>query len=187
MQPKLSMRLSASAIALTASLAITACGGSHRSDTTAAPTANIGLQFAACVRAHGVPDYPDPGASSGRGSVNAPPGKVAIEGHILTESSQAVGIAEIKCQKYSPDTQFGPRYSATQMTNVRAGMLAMSKCMRARHINYPDVTVTPGPGGRGFALDYPKNVHIDYRSPAFNAANKTCSRLLDNTIPGKNG
>jgi hypothetical protein len=66
-------------------------------------------------------------------------------------------------------------------------MLAMSKCMRAHSINYPDVTVTPGPGGHGFALDYPKSVHIDYKSPAFKAANTKCSRLLDSTIVGSNG
>jgi hypothetical protein len=110
-----------------------------------------------------------------------------VQGHILTESSQAVGIAEIKCQKYSPATQFGPRYSSAQLAQVRAGMLAMSKCMRAHHIDYPDVTVRPGPGGHGFALDYRENVHIDYTSPAFNAANKTCSGLLDKAIPSNNG
>lgn len=172
-------------IALAASLAVTACGGSHRSDATA--PMNVDLQFAACVRAHGIPDYPDPGASSSGGSVNPPSGKVAVDGHILTESSQAVGSAEIKCQKYSPDTQFGPRYSSEQMARVRAGMLAMSKCMRDHHIHYPDVTVVAGPGGHGFELGYPKSVSLDYRSPAFISANKICSRLLEHATPSNNG
>lgn len=189
MHRKLSIprRTRAIGIALTAALAITACGGPHRSHATTAPTTNVDLQFAACVRAHGIPDYPDPSAASGGGSVSPPPGKVAVEGHILTESSQAVGSAEVKCQKYSPDTQFGLQYSSAQMAHVRAGMLAMSKCMRAHGINYPDVTVATGPGGHGFELGYPKGVRLDYKSPAFNSANKTCSRLLDHAVPSDNG
>ena len=114
-----SLRPSAAvACALAAAVAVAACGGSSPSGT--ASSGNSALKFAACVRAHGVPDYPDPRA-----------GKITIDTHTLSESSAVVEAALAKCQKYQTATQIGPRLSAAQLTRVRAGALVYAKCMRA--------------------------------------------------------
>jgi hypothetical protein len=170
-------------VTVVASVAIAACGGSHRAGPSARPTANARLKFAACVRTHGVPDYPDSGVIKEIGS-----GKFSADGHILSESSHVVDAAFGKCRKYEVSMS-GPRYSAAQLAEIRTGALAMSKCMRAHGLDYPDLTVKVGPGGHGVEFSSSaigrKNPSLD--SPAFKSANITCSRLLSRSMPGKRG
>jgi hypothetical protein len=177
MQPNLTFRRPATAlvIALAASASIAACGGSSSPTSSSAPTTNNGVNFASCVRAHGVPDYPDP---RGGETVNI---------HALQEPTQAVETAINKCQDSAPGPNFGPRLSTAQLASVRAGALAMAKCMRAHGLVYPDPVVSPGPGGHGFQYGFPlaelKSHPIDYKSPAYSAANKTCSKVFANSFP----
>jgi hypothetical protein len=170
-------------VAVVASVAIAACGGSHRAGASAHSTANARLKFAACVRAHGVRDYPDSGVVKETAS-----GKFSADGRILSESSRAVDGAFSKCQKYEVSMS-GPRYSAAQLAKIRTGALAMSKCMRAHGLNYPDLTVKVGPGGHGVELSSSaigrKNPSLD--TPAFKSANIACSRLLNRSMPGGKG
>jgi hypothetical protein len=170
-------------VIVVASVAIAACGGSHQAGSSARPAANLRLKFAACVRAHGVPDYPDSGVIK-----EIAPGKFSADGHILSESSHVVDAAFGECRKYEV-SMAGPRYSAAQLAKIRTGALAMSKCMRAHGLNYPDLTVKVGPGGHGVELSSSaigrKNPSLD--TPAFKAANITCSRLLNRSMPGGKG
>jgi hypothetical protein len=162
-------------LALVASVSIAACGGSSSSHSSSASTANTGVKFASCVRAHGVPDYPD--ASAGK----------TVDIHSLQESTRAVETAIQKCQSSAPQQNFGPILSTTQLANVRAGALAMARCMRAHGLVYPDPAVAPGPGGHGFEYGFSrpelKKDPIDYTSPAFKAANTTCSKAFERTFP----
>lgn len=188
-------------LGLLASVAIAACGGSSPAGSSAGSAAKTGLKFAACVRAHGVPDYPDPlssGAQTGTsgGGSTPPPGKVSIDGRVLSEPSQVVATAANECKKYSPDSQYGPRYSDAQLAQLQTAALAMSKCMRAHGLNYPDLTVGRGPGGHGFEVGFAAAVgattasrvsRVNIRSPAFKAADIACSRLLNRSIPGNQG
>ncbi len=164
------------AVAFLAALAIAACGGSSTATSTAAATANAGLKFAQCMRANGVPDYPDP-----RG------GKTNVDTSSLSESTQVVNSATTKCQKYSPGTNFGPRLSTAQLARVRAGALALAKCMRAHGLVYPDPVVSPGPNGHGLAVGWtPAELRahpMAYKSPAFKAANASCGKAFVATFP----
>ncbi len=175
--------------ALATSIAIAACGGSSHSGSSAASNKNDGLKYAACVRAHGVPDYPDPGANRFGGNLRvSKTNKVTVGSQALSESWQVVHPAIDKCQKYI-DPSFGPRYSTAQLAKIRTGALAMSRCMRAHGLDYPDLTVAPGPGGHGFGVGFghgglPKST---INSPSFKAANIACSRLLNHAVPGKKG
>jgi hypothetical protein len=165
-------------ISLGASVAIAACGGSSPAASTAAPATNTGLRFAACVRAHGVPDYPDPRA-----------GKITVDTHTLAESTQVVDAALGKCQKLAPglDVAALPRLSVAQMATVRGGALAMAKCMRAHGLVYPDPTVAVGPDGHGFEIGWPlkeqREHPIDYKSAAFHSANAVCGKLFEASFP----
>jgi hypothetical protein len=184
MQLKLTFRRPATAVvvALVASVSIAACGGSSSSPggsgsshSISASTGNSGVKFAACVRAHGVPDYPD--AQAGK----------TVDIHSLQESTHAVETAIQKCQSSAPAQNFGPRLSTAQLANVRTGALAMARCMRAHGLVYPDPVVAPGPGGHGFEYGFSrtelKSHPIAYTSPAYKTANTTCSKLFDRTFP----
>jgi hypothetical protein len=172
-------------VTLVASSAIAACGGSGSSSSRAASIKNDGLKYAACMRAHGVPDYPDPGASKFGGPLSVKGDKVTVNGHPLSEAWPVVRAATDKCQK-DIEPSFGPRYSAAQLAKIRTGALEMSKCMRAHGLSsYPDLKVSPGAGGHGFELNVPHMSHADATSPAFKKDNIACSRLLNNAVPGQ--
>jgi hypothetical protein len=162
----------AALIALVASIAVAACGGSGPSGSSAASTTDSGLKYAACIRADGVPDYPDPRSGGGE-SIDRSPDKITIDGRTLAESPQVVQTAMSKCEKYSPITQ-GPPTSGGQLVKLRAQALAMATCMRAHGVpNYPDPTVTAGPGGHGVVMSLPGGIHA--KAPAIDAAQKKCS------------
>ncbi len=172
-------------ITMAASVAITGCGGSHPSGTPAASVKSDGLKYAACVRAHGVPDFPDPGSAKFGGTVSLKGGKATVDGHPLSESAAVVQSATGRCAK-DVASSYGPRYSAAQLARIRTGALAMSKCMRAHGLSsYPDLSVSPGPGGHGFVVGIPGLSHAQVTSPAFKRANITCSRLLNHDVSGK--
>jgi signal transduction histidine kinase len=79
-----------------------------------------------------------------------------------------------------------PRYSAAQLARIQTGALAMSRCMRAHGLSYPDLEAVYGPGGLeiGFPRDRLHLFNANLASRAFKAANVTCSPLLDRAIPG---
>ena len=83
-------------------------------------------------------------------------------------------------------TQGGLRYSAAQLAKIQTGALAMSRCMRAHGLNYPDLGVSRGPGGHGFEVGFSRSRHVspvELEPPGFSAANIRCSRLLNRDVP----
>ena len=89
MRPNFTLWRSATAvvIVLVASITIAACGGSSPSGSGAASTTDTGLKYASCVRAHGVPDYPDPSSGAGGESIDRSPSKITVDGHTLADDS----------------------------------------------------------------------------------------------------
>ena len=196
MQWNLSLRRPAGAvtIAMMASLAIAACGGSSSPGAGGTSTTDSGLKLASCMRAHGVPDYPDP-SSSGGVQVRARPGRLSVDGHALSESPRVVQTAMKKCQKYSPVGK-GPKISAAQLAKLKAGALAIAKCMRAHGVpDFPDPQVGTGSGGRGISVGIraggPNSARskqkfggFNPQSPTFQAAQKVCQPLMAKDLPG---
>jgi hypothetical protein len=134
-------------------LAIAACGSSSKSTTTArsGPPA-AALKFAACMRSHGVSNFPDP-----------------------TPNAQGAGPT-VHVDKHSPSFQTAQRACASPLAAIaeakprptRARQLRQAACIRAHGVpNYPD----PLPGG-GFNL--PST--INPQSPAFQRAQNACER-----------
>lgn len=152
-------------IAIACSLLVGACGSSGKPGTTAA-SLDLGIRFARCMRAHGVPNFPDP--SSGRGIDIAP-------GSGLNPQSPAFQAAQQACQKLLPDKGQPPKMSASE----RRAALRFAQCMRAHgQQGFPDPTETAPRGatrvlalrGMVFAL----RPGIDPRSPAFQQAATAC-------------
>jgi hypothetical protein len=162
------------ALAVTASLAVAACGSDN--ETPASKSSSQGgrrgldaaskkamLKFAQCMRDHGV-DMPDPTFDSGgagvvmRGDKNADP-----------EKMQA---AEKACQKYQDQVK-PPSVSPDQEKKMKEAALKNAQCMRDHGIDFPDPQF--GEGGR-MTQKIDKNSGIDPNSQKFQDAMKACQK-----------
>ena len=127
-------RLLVAALAVTGMLAVAACGSSVKPHA-ANPRA---IEFAACMRAHGVPSFPD--SSGGRGAISLAPAGINPQSPAYTSARQA-------CRRLAPGGNAGSQATETQ---VLAAM-AFAKCMRSHGFaDFPDPTVLQGltPGRR---------------------------------------
>jgi hypothetical protein len=125
------------------------------------------MQFAACMRSHGVTNFPDPNAQ-GVISINSSSG--------LDPSSPQFQQAQQACAKDLPN---GGTPSPAQQAQMRQQALAFSACMRSHGLpNFPDPQF--GNGGR-VTLRINVRSGIDPRSSQFQEAQKACQSKL----PGK--
>jgi hypothetical protein len=136
------------------------------------------------MRAHGVPDFPDPGANGSGGFAIQATQRVG-SGASLTVNGVAVKAPAFQsamstCSKLMPGAGVP---SAAQSAKLRLAALAMSKCMRAHGVtNFPDPVIGSGPGGGvGIRIGGPGS-GIDPSSPAFQAAQKICMPLLQKQV-----
>ncbi|MGH9105793.1 MAG: hypothetical protein ACRDZX_08150 [Acidimicrobiales bacterium] len=146
--------------------------GSSTTTTVAASASNSSgestvaseeLQFAHCMRSHGVLNFPDPSASGG--FLNA-----IAAAHINAQSPTDLA-AEGTCKKYSPAGHLTPAQSAAE--NAKAVQFA--QCMRSHRVpNYPEPISGPA-GGQAVNLG-PE--HIDPSSPTFQAAQSACQKVV---------
>jgi hypothetical protein len=138
-------------------------GGSHASGPAA---------FSACMRSHGVPNFPDPDAQ-GRLRLQGGPGTG------INPNSPQFQAAQKACQKLLPGG--GKAASPAQQARFQQQALRFSACMRAHGVtHFPDPQASNG----GLTLVFGKNSGIDPNSPQFKAAQKACQKLLPGGGPG---
>jgi hypothetical protein len=142
-----------------------ACGGSPASHVA---QQNGAVAFARCMRANGVPNWPDPSSS---GAFD----KSKLTSQQLGASDSKVQAAQSACNHFLPNGGSGP--NAAQRQRERAQGLAFSRCVR-RH----GVPSFPDPDSTGRIPD-PASVGIDQGSPKFEAANRACGRYRPPYIP----
>lgn len=125
------------------------------------------LQFARCMRANGVPSFPDPG--SGPGPQNSE----------FDPQSPAFQTAQKACQKYLPNDGQPPPMSEAD----RERAVAFSKCMRTHgEPDFPDPQLgkpsgsTPVLALRGMTFQFPPG--LNPASPAFRQAAADCGLHL---------
>jgi hypothetical protein len=113
------------------------------------------------MRAHGVPDFPDPNGQAGQ----------LGPGSGIDPNSPQFQSAEKDCQKFIPSA---PPPVATEQTGAQTHALKFAACMRKHGLpNFPDPTFSHGNiGQRGF----------DPNSPQFQSGQKACASL--NPFPG---
>ena len=142
-------------LAACSSASATASGGSSTSSAYAKA-----LAYAQCIRAHGIPNYPDP---------NSKGQFVAQNGSNLPNVSSGVADAAAKaCQKLQPPSMPGPQ-GGQQGGNTSQG-LSFTACMRSHgEPNFPD----PNPNG-SFTL--PSGMNAE--SPQFQNAERHCQSLM---------
>jgi hypothetical protein len=171
------MRTSTCTIALAAvscTLVLAACGSSKGGGSDRGNFANAGIKFAACMRANGVPNFPDP---SGGGGINIPAG--------VNPRSPAFQSAQRSCFKLLPG---GGPGGGQASESQKLQMLRMSQCMRRHGLTtFPDPVATPPEPGAGFGLAFgrpgafiaiPSSI---IHSPSFTTAARACG------LPGAGG
>jgi hypothetical protein len=155
-------RIAAAIIAATAlALLAAACGGSPSGGSSnAGESANsqIGINYANCMRSHGVPKYPDP--SSNNELANGLP-KVSLEQ--LEVSSSRYQSAQSACAHLLPN---GGQQDQAQSQRDLTAMRRYAQCMRSHGVpTWPDPTYDPT-AGWGFNLVHvhgfdPNSTEID--------------------------
>jgi hypothetical protein len=147
---------------------IAACGGASipgGADASGGPL----LKQAQCMRAHGVPNFPDP----------RPTGGLVIPNNINTHSP-AFKSAQTACARLGQPGAGGPGASESR----RLQLLALARCMRAHGVpNFSDPTNRPPPpssgnaiGGNGWFLSLGNDE--ERQSPAYKHAASTCQLAL---------
>jgi hypothetical protein len=118
------------------------------------------------MRAHGVPDYPDPSAA----------GDIALSdqpGSDLNPSSPAFQAAQRSCATRAPLSKFD--LTPAKRAQGAAKLLRFARCVRAHRVpNFPDPSSLGLNQGVGLLID--RNT-LDRHSPALQAALSACQRL----------
>lgn len=150
---------------LAASALAAGCGsGSPKAPTTSSRVAGE-LAYSRCIRAHGVPDFPDPGATVS-GPANSI-GGILIPASIDTQSP-AFQAAQIACRGLV-STALSPQGKPQITASVRDSMIAHAQCMRAHGVTgYQDPTF---PATGGIAIT---DAGTDPQSPAYQRAQAIC-------------
>ena len=162
----LSARLAEPA-ALAAGICAVLIGGCGSSSKPSGATASGGplLKYAQCVRAHGVPNFPDPKATGG----------LVIPNDINTESP-AFKAAELACASLAGPTGGQPGSSESR----KLQLLAIARCMRSHGVpSFSDPTSSPPPpsggnviGGNGWYLAL--GTSQERQSPIYQRAATVC-------------
>jgi hypothetical protein len=158
-------------LALTAAVAIAACGSS--SNPTGRHTrrhiANSPFAMSQCMRDHGLKNFPDPVSTPGGegfpGGVVSTAGSDSLTVDGITFAGPAYKAAAAACKQFLPPGGQPPALSNAQKQRI----LAMARCMRSHGVpNFPDPTF--GKALRGAA----KIPSVSPSSPAFQQAANAC-------------
>jgi len=152
-------------IAVLAGAAIAGCGSTSapsRAAANAKSRSNPRLQFSQCMRANGVPNFPDPG-----------PGGYHTSG--INLQSPAAQDASNVCEKHLHQSASG--HPPPTPENVQRQELKLAQCMRANGVpNFPD----PDANGN---IQFPITSHIP-QSPVFQRAQNGPCKQYASGVPG---
>lgn len=163
-------RATASAISVIVICALTAACSTSSPEKAPSPSTGAGhrLAFSRCMRAHDVPNFPDPGAPARyRGSESSFAG-ISIPPTIDTQSP-AFHAAEKSCQPLLAAIA-SPQGKPPITASLKESLIAGAHCMRDHGVpNFPDPTF-PASGGIS------QGVPVNPKSPAFQRAQKICRK-----------
>jgi len=151
---------------LASTIAIAACGSHVPSASTpnrSATSTGSTQTFSKCMRANGVPNFPDLSRS---GILTQGSGQtITVNG--ITVNAPAYMAARAKCHQYLQSIPASP----TQAVQQQQRGLKFAKCMRNHGVpNFPDPKVLSRSGGN--AVVYLPGVNL--QSPAVRSAAKAC-------------
>lgn len=153
---------------LTAGTLVAACGGdpspSHSGTGGGSSSSNqSGIKFAACMRSHGVSNFPD-------NAITVSNGKVTMDVPAnLDPNSPQFQTAEQACRQDLPGSGSGSASNSNTQQVIK-----FSSCMRSH-----GVTKFPEPNSQGREL-ITGGSGVDPNSPQFKSAEQACRHLLPN-------
>jgi hypothetical protein len=128
------------------------------------------LKLSQCMRAHGVPNFPDPN------------GQGVVQGSGIDPNSRQFQKAQQTCAK-NLGGGLGTR-SPAQIAKAEAAALAFSKCMRSHGVPaFPDPQFSSGGGIRIRITGHAGG--LDPQSSIFQKAQQSCGSLLPGRAGGK--
>jgi len=177
------------AMLVAAAVTLAGCGGSSKpsSNNTTSKRQGFGLAMARCMRANGVPNFPDPSSSGGGLQASGNGQTMTING--VPVSAPAFQKAMNKCQSKLPK---GPPISAATIARLKAGALKMAECMRSHGVsNFPDPQIEVAPGGHGVGVRIGvgggPGSGLNPQSPAFERAQQACGHFMGPAFAPKSG
>jgi hypothetical protein len=188
---------------LVAAALIAGCGGSNNNNggggsanaSSSSTRARDDLKMAQCMRANGVPSFPDQGGNGPIGIQAGPNGTVTIGGVAVPRTTLRSAFQKCRGELPAP-----PPLSSAQIAAIRQGALKMAECMRAHGVpNFPDPQISTGPGGHGIGIrigagpngpggdggGQAKQAPGFTQSPAFQSASKICMPLIQKAFGAK--
>ena len=156
---------SLTAVTVAAMVLLLAGCGSKGGSTLASASSDPALQYARCMRSHGLPSFPDP-------SPGQPP---RIPSGIDTHTP-AVHNAEQACAKLISNGNS----TGAQAASRNAQLIKLARCMRANGVpTFADPTNSPPPPSHGNALGGPGGwlslgTPQEQQSPAYKHAAAVC-------------
>jgi hypothetical protein len=163
------MRSRILALAVGIGLLTAACGGStsnganSSSSTGGSSSYQRLLSYSACMRSHGVPDFPDPGSNGG----------FVFNGSGVSQT--ALQAAQKTCQRLLPNN--GQSTHSQSQQDIAQGV-KFSQCMRAHGVsNFPD------PSSNGATVVGP-STGVNPQSQQFQTAQEACKSLMPKLAGG---
>jgi hypothetical protein len=137
----------------------TAGSASHQSQAVA---------YSACVRAHGVPNFPDPKVSTNGSEV-----KVAIAVNPSISGNPHFNSAQQACRKLLPGGGPGEGSNHQITPQEQSQYLKAAACIRSHGIpSFPDPTFSGG------GVHLPKTAGVNPHSPQVRRAEEACQSLI---------
>ncbi|HEY3865808.1 MAG TPA: hypothetical protein VGL54_06965 [Solirubrobacteraceae bacterium] len=159
----------------TSTTSSTAAGSGGGPGSSASPDSQA-VAYAACMRAQGVPNFPDPKVSTNGNEV-----KVAVRVTPGITGNPHFKSAQRACSKLLPGGGPGEGSSHQISPSEQSRYLKAAACIRSHGVpNFPDPTFSGG------------GVHIEHQglnesSPAFKAAVQACESLIPGGVHGASG
>jgi hypothetical protein len=140
---------------------VAACGGGGSSAAGGSSPYQQAVAYAQCMRAHGVPGFPDPDSK----------GNFIIKGPELGGSAGQYRSADESCRHLLPN---GGQMTAAQQQQALRQALKFSACMRAHGLpSFPDPTTRNG----GVTISVGVS-GMNPNSPQFQSAQRACRSLM---------
>ncbi len=155
----------------TSSSSSTGSGGSQGSSASPGSQA---VAYAACVRAHGVPNFPDPKVSTHGSEV-----RVAVGINPSISDNPHFKSAQQACSKLLPGGGPGGEGNHPISPKEQSQYLKAAACIRSHGIpNFPDPTFSGG------GVHLPRVAGINLHSSQVRAAEEACQSLIPGGLHG---
>ncbi|HEY6522956.1 MAG TPA: hypothetical protein VIY10_04250 [Solirubrobacteraceae bacterium] len=170
-------------LALVGALAVAAiaagCGGSAPPSTSSAAQGASGgpgrtaYQFSACMRSHGIANFPDPVVTTSGGST-----KVAIAINPTISGQPAFKSAQAACNHILPNGGTGPDGTPAQRQARTQALIAFARCLRAH--GFPTF---PDPDATGqLSQEMISRAGVNLRTPALLHVGQSCASVTHGQI-----